>query len=466
VQIPILNGMFTDGSADFRSSYPVNLIPTVVDSGISKGYLRPADGLVSLGDGPGHNRGGINWNGVCYRVMGTKFVSISSAGVVTTLGAVGEGGPVTFDYSFDRLAINSGDNLFYWDGAALSQVTDGDLGVVIDVVWIDGYFMTTDGEFLVVTELSDPTQVSPLKYGSSEADPDPVERLLKISNEVYALNRNTIEVFDNIGGDLFPFQRIEGAQIQKGTLGTRCSTEFLGAVAFLGSGRNEAPAIYLGLAGQVNKISSAEIDILLKTYTEAELSGTVMESMVDKGRSLLYLHLPDRTIVYDSEGSKMVGEPVWFVLTSSVEGFSQYKAKHFVWCYDKWLCGDPTTSSYGYLTDTASDHYGVKVRWEFGTQIVYNEGKGIIFHQLELVALTGRTALNVDPYISTSYSSDGRLWSQPKSIKSGKIGENWKRLVWLQLGFMRNWRIQRFSGDSDSFLSFARLEAEIEGLTS
>jgi hypothetical protein len=29
---------------------------------------------------------------------------------------------------------------------------------------------------------------------------------------------------------------------------------------------------------------------------------------------------------------------------------------------------------------------------------------------------------------------------------------------------MRNWRIQRFKGDSQAHLSFVRLEAQIEGL--
>ena len=76
--------------------------------------------------------------------------------------------------------------------------------------------MLTDGEFLIVTELNDPFSVSPLKYGSSEADPDPVKAILKLRNEPYALNRYTIEVFDNVGGEGFPFQRIEGAQTQTG----------------------------------------------------------------------------------------------------------------------------------------------------------------------------------------------------------------------------------------------------------
>jgi hypothetical protein len=207
MQIPILSGIFTDNGPDFRTSYPVNLVPTPKASGISSGYLRPGDGIVANGTGPGADRGGINWEGKLYRVMGTKLVEISSAGVVTILGDVG--GPVgelvTFDYSFDLLAIASGGRLYYWNGTTLVQVTDPDLGIVLDVVWVDGYFMTTDGEFLVVTELTDPTQVNPLKYGSSEVDPDPVVALLKLRNEVYALNRNTIEVFDNVGGALFPF---------------------------------------------------------------------------------------------------------------------------------------------------------------------------------------------------------------------------------------------------------------------
>ena len=464
MQIPIINGVYANENADLRVSYPVNLVPTALDSGISMGFLRPAEGIELLGTGPGVDRGAINWNGVCYRVMGTKLVSVSALGIATTLGDVGSGGQVTFDYSFDRLAINSGDRLYYWDGAALTQVIDVDLGVVLDVKWVDGYFMTTDGEFLVVTELTDPTQVNPLKYGSSEADPDPIKRLLKINNEIYALNRHTIEVFDNIGGTGFPFQRIEGAQIPKGTLGSRCSTNYLERIAFLGSSRYEAPAIYLGANGQVVKISSPEIDILLKDYTETVLAATVMETRVDKGRNLLYLHLPDRTIVYDAEASKSVQIPVWFILSSATDGFSQYRGINFVWCYDFWMCGDPTTTNVGKLTDGGSDHYGAVVGWEFSTKIIYNMGRDAIIHMLQLVALTGRVAVGKDPSISTSFSTDGETWSANRSIKSGINGDRKKRLAWLQNGVFTNWRIQRFKGDSDSFLTFARLEAEIEGL--
>jgi hypothetical protein len=466
VQIPIVNGIYTDNGPDFRTSYPVNMIPVPKSNGISEGFLRPADGLVANGTGPGIDRGGINWNGVCYRVMGSKLVTVSSTGAIAILGDVGNNGKlVTMDYSFDRLAIASNEDLFYWSPSlGLIQVTDPDLGIVLDVVWVDGYFMTTDGEFLVVTELSDPTQVNPLKYGSSEIDPDPVVALLKLRNEIYALNRNTIEVYDNVGGDLFPFQRIDGAQIEKGVVGTHACCVYLESIAFLGSGFNEAPGIYLGGNAKTNKISTQEIDQILLEFTEAQLSTVKLESRNDKAHEHLYIHLPDRTLVFDAAATQDLGQPVWFILTSSLVGLSKYRAQNLVWCYDKWLVGDPTNTSVGYMVSDISTHYGQKVRWEFGTTIVYNEGRGAIIQNLELVGLTGATAYGIDPTINTSYSTDGETWSQQKFIKAGTTGQRAKRLVWFQQGWMRNWRIQRFQGTSDAHMSFARLEAAIEPL--
>jgi hypothetical protein len=468
MQIQILNGIYADTTPELRTAYPVNMVPVPKKSGISNGFLRPGDGIVANGTGPGTDRGGINWNGVCYRVMGTKLVSVSDTGAVTVLGDVG--GPttelVTMDYSFELLAIASGGRLYFWNPvtSTLTQNTDPDLGIVLDVAWVDGYFMTTDGEFLIVTELTDPLQVNPLKYGSSEVDPDPVVALIKLRNEIYALNSNTIEVFDNVGGELFPFARIDGAQIQKGCLGTQACCIYLERLAFLGGGRNEAPGIYIGAAATTQKISTQEIDNLLLTYTEAQLVKTKLEARNDKNHQHLYVHLPDRTVVYDASASEALGEQVWFTLTSTVVGFSQYRARNLVWCYDKWLVGDPQSSAIGYLVQDTGHHWGQQVRWEFGTIIAYNEGNGAIFNRLELVSLTGSVALGTTPQISTSYSVNGLAWSQDKSIAVGSTGDTAKRLAWFQQGHMRNWRIQRFRGDSDAHLSFIRLEAQIEAL--
>jgi hypothetical protein len=478
MQIPVLQGVYTDEQADFRTAYPRNLVPTPKNTGISQGYLRPAEGIVAFGPGggqgedQGEDRGGINWNGSCYRVMGTRLVRVEADGAVSGLADVPAGGQVTFDYSFDRLAIAVSGNLYYYDGSTLTQVTDADLGTVVDFIWVDGYFMSTDGTYLIVTELNDPLSVNPLKYGSSEADPDPIKAVLKLRNEPHALNRYTVEVFDNVGGENFPFQRVEGAQLQRGSVGTHsCCVFVMGSeqavevVAFLGSGRNESMAIWAGLNGTSIKLSTREIDQLLDNYTEAQLATAIMETRIDKGRRLLYLHLPDQTLVYDGVASAITKEPVWFVLTTSITGLGQYRARNFVRAYDKWLVGDPIgNGAIGYFSDEVSSHWGELNGWEFSTLILYNEGRRVIFHELELVCLEGRVAADADPTIWTSYSTDGETWSTERGIRSGRRGERNKRLTWLQQGTMEHWRVQKFRGLSDSHLSIARLEARVEGL--
>lgn len=464
MQIPVLSGIESDENSELRSRYPRNMVPVPKQNGVSEGYLRPADGIVELATGPGIDRGAINWKGICYRVMGSKLISLSESYSVTVIGDVGNGGQVTFDYSFDRLAIASNQRLYYWDGTTLSAVSDPDLGVVIDFIWVDGYFMTTDGTNLVVTELNDPFSVNPLKYGSSEADPDPIKAIKKLHNEPYALNRYTTEAFQNIGGENFPFQRIEGAQIQRGTIGTHTCCVYLEALAFLGGGRNEAPAIWLGANGNSTKISTREIDILLQAYTETELSTALMEVRVEKTHQTLYLHLLNETVAYDAIASQAVGEPVWHVLTTSMVGNEQYAARNLVWCYDRFIVGHASLAKIGYLTLSLASHWGVEVGWDFDTVILYNASKGAIVYQLELVCLNGRAAIGVDSTVWTCYSLDGEVWSVERAVIAGRSGNRNRRIAWFNQGMLRNWRIQRFRGTSETMLSVLRLEAELEGL--
>lgn len=461
MQIPIVSGIYTDNKGDFRTSYPVNLIPVPKDVQINNGYLKQAEGLTHYLDTDYIDRGGIIWNDIHYRVIGDSFVKIINDTIIK-IGIVSDDNKqVVFKYSFDRLAIATAQVLYYYNGTTLTKVTDSDLGSVVDLEWIDGYFMTTDGNYLIVTELTDPTQIDALKYGSSEADPDSIKSLLKLRNEIYALNRYTIEAFDNVGGTGFPFARINGALIDKGTIGTHCNCVFLETIAFLGGGRNEAISIWAGNNASASKLSTREIDTILQEYTEEELSQVLFETRIEKGHSFLYVHLKDKTLVFDGTGSQTLGSPIWFILESN----GQYQAKNFTFFNNKWYFGDPTSNRLGYLDDTHSYHFDKKVKWEFITPILYNQGMGAIINQLELVCLTGRASFGLNPTIYTSYSFDGLGWSNPRFINAGKKGQYQKRLVWFQQGNMRNIRIQKFQGDSDSFISVVRLEAQIEALS-
>ena len=461
--ISILNGIYASGESDFRTQYPLNLRPIAKESGISRGYLRPASGIIASGDiGPGISYAGINWRGAVYRVMGTSFVRIDEDGSVTTLGEVsGQGGNSTLDYSFDLMGVTSGGDFWLYDPDAPSFIRLSLEDVIIDHIWVDGYFMLTDGEFVLVTELNDPYTVSTLKYGSAEADPDPIQAILKLRNEPYVLNRYTTEVFNNIGGSGFPFQRIEGAQIQRGAVGTHACCVYLENIAFVGGGRNEPASVWVASGGSSVKIASREIDLILADYSEDTLSGIRVETAHERGHEYLYIHLPDQTLVYDATMSTIAGEAAWFRLSSSTTGSGVYRGRNPVWCYDKWWVGDASSGLHGYLTDEVSSHWGESVRWEFNTPIIYNESNGAIIHEIELLGLFGR---GEQSQITTQYSLDGETWSMPKSISLGALGNRNGRAVWLSQGALRNWRIQKFHGTSGGHFSFARLMARIEPL--
>lgn len=460
--IPLLAGIKTDASGNFRESFPVNLEPHVVDSGLSKGFLRTAAGIRLLATGPGADRGAIVWNGRQYRVMGTKLVRIDGA-VATVLGDVGGSGPVSMDYSFDRIAIASSGLLFYWDGAALTQVTDPDLGVVIDVIWIDGYFMVTNGVTVAVTELSDPYSVDPLKYGSSEVDPDPIVGFRKIRGEVYFVNSNTIENMQNIGGSGFPFARNSGGMIPKGAAGTKAFSDYLETFAFVGGGRDEAPSVYLAGPGQALSISTPEIDRKLGALTAAQLAAVEMETRVELDEQRLLIHLPTETLVYSYKASEAGQAQVWHALASGAQLELPYAARHFVIADGRWVGGAPD-GKVGYLDETIETHFGTVAGWRFDTVLLANGGRGAIIKTLELIGLPGLAKFGEPATCFMSMTRDGVTWSQERAISSGAFGEFQKRVQWRPKVMFRNWAGLRFRGANTAMVSWARLEAEIEPL--
>jgi len=474
MQIPVLSGITVDAQANFRTSYPMNLVPVPTDQGISKGYLRSAEGMVEFATSAYTDRGGINWQGVMYRVAGSFLVRVNADQSTDFMGFIADDGKrVILVNGFDRLAIASAGRLFYFiHGSGVTEVTDTDLGTALDVIWAAGYYMTTDGASLVVTDLNDPMSVNPLKYGSSEASPDPVNSLLYIRNEVYAVNRYTVEVFQNVGGSGFPFQRVEGAMIPKGSIGLHASCYYLDNFAFVGGGLNESLSVYIGGPGQVSKIATAQIERTLQDYTEAELASLVVEARSDKLHDWLYIHLPDKTIVYDAAASAILQEPVWFTLSSGANGDQAFRARNFVRAYDKWLFGDIQTNKFGYFTEGDARQFGETVPWQFDTVMLYNEGRGAIIHDLELVRLPGRQAvspLSPTPTVGASvfltYSDDGETYSQPKPSALTYPGQRLKRTAWRRIGQVRHYRTFRLRGMNNPYPdSFARLEAQIEGL--
>lgn len=463
-QVSILQGIYSDAAANFITSYPINLQPVIDENGLSHGFLRSAPGITLLAMGPGADRGGINWNGVCYRVMGTKLIKVI-AGVVTVIGDVGAGGDCTFDYGFTYLAITSNAKLYLYNGVTLAQVTDVNLGAAYVVLWVDGYYMTTDGTSLVVTELNDPFTVNPLKYGGTDADPSFIIGLRKVRNEVYVLNQYSIENFQNVGGAGFPFQRNVGGFIPKGCAGSFSTAYFLQSFAFAGGGRGEAISIYLADNGSAMSLSTPQVDRMLAAVPYNLQQNIALDSIVEQNEQRLLVHLPGgQTLVYSHQATLKAGSPVWHILGSGAHGANSYVGRRFIYAEGKWICGSLTDASIGYLDETVETQFGVTADWQFDTSLLYNGGRGGLLRAVELVGLPGRAPAGVNPTAYFSMTLDGQNWGTERSIAMGSAGQTQKRMQWRPQTKFSNYAGLRFRGSNTGLSSFARLEATIEPL--
>ena len=162
-EISIVSGIYSNDIADYRQSYPLNYYPSVMDSGMSKSYLRQTPGASLFATGNGAARGEIQFNGIEYRVTGPTLLRVYSNGVVEELGSIPGAGRVSMARSFDRICIVADGKAFYWsEGAGLVQVTDPNFTRAIDVIFVDGYFLFIDDQYIFNSSLQDPEQFDPL----------------------------------------------------------------------------------------------------------------------------------------------------------------------------------------------------------------------------------------------------------------------------------------------------------------
>jgi len=466
-QISILQGIQTDQNAAINDSLPINLEPSLAESSISKGYLTSTPGISLFSNTlVGRDRASINWNGINYRVQGSLLIQVLANGSVVEIGDVGDNGaPAFMDYGFDRLAIASNGFLWYYDGATLTKVTDPSAVNVYSVIWIDGYFMFTDLVNIVSTKLNDPTSIIPTSFATAEIDPDPIQGLIKLKDEMWAMGQYTIQNFQNVGGSGFPFANNKSAFIPRGAVGTQAFCVFDESnIAFVGSGKDEAVSVYLGNDGESVPIATNYVEQVIQSLSLEQQQLIEVETIVESRDTRLLVHLPTLTFVYSKNASLAAGTPVWNILAGGVNADQEYPLRHFSFCYNKFIGGDPETGQVGYLDRSVSTHFGNPVAWEFTTTYVYNSG-GFTITELELVAATGRTPLGDNPTLSFSYSIDGITYSQEQFINQGKQGDYNKRLVWWPMCYANNYMSLRFRGSNTSIASIMRLEAVIEGQT-
>jgi len=336
MKLPLIKGTRVDADAEYRDVLPLNMVGFAQQVGSWSGYLRTADGLTQFATGEGQDRGAI-WSDRFkkhFRVSGGKFIEVDQFGAVIDQSnglTISGSNPVPMDNSFNSVAFVANGDYYRWtDAGGLVNVGRPiSAGPLIDLCWIDGYYIFTDGENLWNTQLADETSFGANQRAGSDFAPDEIVGVAKTTdNKLMAFNRYTTERFYNNAGPQFPFARIPNAAIPIGVVGTHAKASIGdGRFVVFGGGKEYSPSFYL-LTNGYNNISTKEIDSIIDSYSDYELATIEIEYRDTRDQELVICHLPRNTLVYDITLSKALQQNIWYEWRS---GVNPWRAIHGVY---------------------------------------------------------------------------------------------------------------------------------------
>lgn len=448
--LPIGFSFYQSDSLPFSAQRCVNWIPTAAESGaLSQNRLAQPLGLKELVDsGLGVNRGGLVMAGVPYFVNGTSLISVSASNVVTNHGTIVGTSRVSMATNGRYLVIVvPGSTCYAYDNLNLTllPITDIDFRLSSSVVFKDGYFVfsSSDGTVFFNSALNDPFAFDALDFGSAEINPDKITGLHVNHNELFVAGYDTIELFQNVGGSGFPFQRIAGANIQKGVRAPFSMVEFDNTFCFVGGGLNEKPAVWkVSGSSSAAKISTDAIDREIQKFTSDEIENAFALTFSDRGQFLALFTfestvIPSRTFVYNATASAYSGGNVWFELQTGVTD-NRFRVQSICHAYGKLIVGDSLSGKIGQLDYNTLDYYGSEIWRRSITAPFANEGLPIFAGTFEATFESGvglTSGNGSDPQVVMDYSdTGGRTFTDGVSRSIGKIGEYGQRSVWTRQG--------------------------------
>lgn len=465
LKIDLIKGDNVGSETDYRDYLPVNMTAIIRPIHNAKGYMFQSPGLTKYGDGFGRDRGGV-WNRRVedhYRVSGGSLVSLDATGIPTILGAITGSKTASLPYSFQTQAIITDGKMWLYDTVnGLVPITDPDLGIPLDCVWVDGYYFLTDGDTVFHTDIADETSIDPLKFATAEFMPDKSIGVGKTSdNKVMVFGRETIEYFRNASNLNFAFTRLNDRAIKSGIVGTHCKVEIKDKWYILGGSKDEAISVHVVGVGTVVQVASREVDKIIAGYTENELVDVVLEARKEHAYQYLIVHLPNETLqlnitLMEKEGT----EQAWSILKTDALGDNQWRAKHGVYepRLGSWIYGDKIDKTIGILDEAVATHYDQIAEWSLNTPFIHLETLSI--DELEIETIPGFTSYK-DATVFVSLTYDGIAHTTEHTIEYGGPSEFNKRFIAYRLGYINDWFAIKLRGASRSRMAFATATLQV-----
>ena len=396
------------------------------------------------------NRGAHVMNSLPYFVNGERLyrlnLVVDGNGVetfsTTELGTIPGTSRVSMaDNGTQLMILIPGGNGFIWveTTSTFTQITDSDFtanGNPQFVVFLDARFViTTDTKKFIISAVNDGLSYNALDFGTAEADPDDIVAPVVHKNQLFITGSETTEVFQNIGGADFPFQRVPGFVMDKGLFAPLSAVNANNTWMMIGGGTNESPAIWAFSGSGFAKISTTAIDSILQDLSDAEVTASFAYRYAQNGAYFVAFSLPNTTLVIDT----ITG--AWHERKSEVlnaAGLTQtfrQRTNSLVTAFGRVLVGDSVDGRIGQMDPDTFTEYGANIIRTAVTQPFAQQGNSIRVSSLEPTFESGiGNAAVPDPKIRISHSRDGKTFTDERLLPLGKVGEFNRRAIRRRLG--------------------------------
>ena len=445
MKIPFLGGAYEGRSSNVA---PQSCINWYYEKGKDGECLVGTPGATLFVDlGSQEVRGGIQYNGFAYFVMGSTLYEVNAAGTATSRGTLNtSSGRVYMAHNGVRtgatqeIFIADGSRRYIYDNTTSTLTSYTDYAAT-SVAFIDGYFLFTiaDSDRIYYTDLYDGATVTATNFFTLEGNPDEALTVIADQRELFGFGDETLEVWYNSGDADDTFQRFQGGFKQIGCAARASPARFDNGIIWLTKNdRGDAMVAVLGEGYTPQIVSTPEINYQLSQYTT--VSDAFGYTYQDEGHEFYVLTFPTekKTWVFDASTRE------WHQRGHVIDGVFPNRERYncHVFAFGKHLMGDYDNGKIYSLDGSIGTIESTRIPRERVSPDITDEEKRtrIMSFQLDMQEGTGDPNVSTDTSIWLSYSKDGgHTWTNEVERSIGDAGEYRKRIIWRRLGWSRHW---------------------------
>ncbi len=343
--------------------------------------------------------------------------------------------------------------------------------------YLDGYFIASrsNTKQFNISDLFDGTdggtnKWDPLAFGQKESWPDNIRSILVAGEQLYLFGTESFEVWQNVGGADFPFQRIDGATGKFGVSSPWSAIAIDGKVYFHASNTEGRVSAYVMDGFTPRRISTYAQE---SDWKQSNFGGTVVSfSYLEEGHHFWGMEFgSDGSVAYTWFYDLNTG--LWHQRSRYVTGaFAPYETAYHTYVTNSVTSvNDWTTGGKHLVGGRASgkiyeqnlsfyDDAGTDMKWQRILPYAYNEGNYIYFGRTEMELQTGTVASGAAPVIAMDYSDDrGSTFVDSQDASIGVHNDFSIIVLWPPTGASPR-RLYRFAGVGQSKVALVCLNQD------